>query len=1229
MASEEEAGVSRKRRRKTIQDAGPYTLRPLVDDVQLSHEGDGSGVEITCVDLLDGNLYVGTSAAEILHFVQIPADAADPSSVPTFILASRLQPIFNAPSTSSPISHGVQQILLLPTVNKACILCNGTLSFYTLPELSPAYNSTKVSNCAWIGGVDLNLEDGSEGGGVVIMIATRKAGQDRIRLVKVADEVRGVRNMDYAGSLMAVRRDTFACVADAQSYALLDVDRQQKIPLFPISSLNESAVAITSGQVVDISSAGGPSPSRIPTSARSENLDASSDGRGHGRNTSLGALVGGLGRRQESPRPRSGDRSTGQNSEPTIKKGSPGPPTSPKKNTQRETSPIKRNATPDKPLPAPPAEEIASLNSDLPKATPFINVLKPHIASPTFTEFLLTTGTILSDAGVGMFVNLEGDVVRGTLEFSKYPEAVIVDGRGVGTDVTPKNVDEDEEGYVLAVMQRNTTEGSTRGLEIQRWDIDGGDSGEGKHWLNITLPSISNELTEASEQAIGIGTAVGNSEIPFHELSDKLRLARLRFSGDKTMVTDQESMESLGSRTERSSENASEESPLPKAQTSGESGISQETGETPLPEDWETTRNQEESQFAQRFASTRSRVVLWSGTQIWWVVRSPLAIRLDARLDTAERGVSTEDQKIPLDRRKIIQVVNSIRGQEARTEAEFLSLGYIRQKAGLLLLMDLMGGTASSKQVLLEENGATEEALIEGSLDPRVVLSVIPSLCEEVVEGRKGIWVYGGLRDLAERFASDRTIFSDSTTSLGMFPNDFLNILKRYLLVWRRKKGFGSIADENEVFQTVDAALLHLLLQTDSKSPPGPAAPSSIRAELNAVVDHGVACFDRAVLLLEQFKRLYVLSRLYQSRKMARDVLNTWKRILEGEPDLGGEFIDGENEVRKYLIRIRDVGLFEEFGTWLARRNPKIGIRIFADEQSRVKLEPPQVVSMLKRHAPATVKEYLEHLVFGKNNPQYANDLIAFYLGSVLTTLETSEEARSTLAQSYESYRALRPPKPTYRQFITDNAVDEEWWQSRLRLLQLLGGSQGAASDYDVSAILERIEPYEQELVPEMIILDGKQARHQQALRLLTHGLGDFDTAINYCLMGGSSIFHPTSGPVRKEAIPSREEQAILFGYLLAEFLHIEDISDRIERTSELLERFGGWLDVAQVLNLIPDSWSVGLVSGFLISTLRRLVREKSETMVARALSGAENLMTSADLIGKAEDIGPTVEAAK
>lgn len=253
--------------------------------------------------------------------------------------------------------------------------------------------------------------------------------------------------------------------------------------------------------------------------------------------------------------------------------------------------------------------------------------------------------------------------------------------------------------------------------------------------------------------------------------------------------------------------------------------------------------------------------------------------------------------------------------------------------------------------------------------------------------------------------------------------------------------------------------------------------------------------------------------------------------------------------------------------------------------------------------------------------------MIVFYLDAVITELENSPSTRQTLLQSYETYRILVPPKPTYRQFISDNSLGAEWFHSRLRLLQLLGSKHAVASSYDVPSILARLQPYEQELVPEMIILNGRQGRHQEALRLLTHGLGDFDTAISYCLYGGSSIFRPSnSGYVPQSDIPSKTEQSRLFNYLLQEFLRLDDLAQRIKQTGILLERFGGWFDIADVLAVIPNEWNVDVFSGFLIQALRKLVREKTESGIVRALSDAQNSQMSAELVEKREELGPRIE---
>ncbi|KAK0124446.1 hypothetical protein ONS95_009401 [Cadophora gregata] len=998
--------------------------------------------------------------------------------------------------------------------------------------------------------------------------------------------------IDFAGSVTSVRRDSFACVADSHSYALLDVDRLLKIPLFPISSLDDSQSGNIGGYVEDISGNTTGGISRSTSSAQAYS-NTPPDDRGHGRSTSLGTFMTG-GARRPGQRAASGDRTGRETPEGIFRESSPA--------AAREPSPA------NKPLPAPPSDSEAT-EQQQPPAPPAPVLLKPHVVSPTPQEFLLVTGTGPRDPGVGMFVNLEGDPTRSTLEFDKYPDQLVVDGRGVGVDPTATTIDDDEEGFVLASMSRDFGEESRYGVEIQRWDLDPGEGDIEKHWLEAPLLKA-----DSSPGRIGLRSVVDVGDVFFEDVVERLRSKRFQPFATRSMDASILSLHSVDSRTAMSLE-----------RVSGERELFESTDD--LPQGWEDRRNEEEQQFAQPLGHARTRLVAWSGNAIWWTVRNPLVLRLDASLTDITTTQLREDQTYPsIDRRKLIEVVNSLRGREAKTETEYLSLGYIRQRAGLLLFMS--GFDALAPPPSEPEYRICEDALLEGGLDPRVILAIVPYLRNEIVEGRKGIWIHGGVKDVADSFITNSiSESSDPTKQSGIMSDHILNFLRRFLTAWRKKKGFGSIANENEVFRSVDAALLIVLLQLDRATPPGPPKGKSVRLDLYELVDKGVDCFERAVSLLESHRRLYVLSRLYQSRKMAGEVLATWRRIVEGEPDEGGEFREGEQKVRDYLTKIRNQALVQEYGVWLATRNPKLGVQIFAEDRSQVKFEPNQVVEILRAGAPGAVKDYLEYLVFSKNHAEYINELIAFYLDIVTSKLEESEDARSILAQTYDSYRALRPPKPTYRQFITDNAIDEEWWHSRLRLLQLLGGSQGSASQYDVGAILARIAPYTRELVPEVIILDGRQAHHEEALKLLTHGLGDYDTAINYCLLGGSSIYHPVSGTVAMESLPSREQQAELFGFLLSEFLKIEDISNRVEQTSNLLERFGGWFDVEHVLSLIPDSWSVDLVAGFLVSALRRIVRERSETMVVKALSGAENLKVAADLIGKIDAAGPSIEA--
>lgn len=1150
MPSIMQAADSREESQQVGSSDATYVFRQLISNISLSQEEEDGSPYVTTAEFWDGNLYIGTSHGEVLHFVSLPPEDGHESEPPIYIIASRTQPVFTTKQTSPYHLPGVEQILLLPSVNKACVLCNGTLTFYSLPELSPAFGGKiKQGDCTWVAGLDKNLEDDGAAldDEIVIVICLRQ----KLRLVKIGEEARKIRDIELGGCLNIERRGDLACVADGSSYSLLDVVNQRKIDLFPISSVVEPAPLRSRSPAYDDRQGITRPASRSFSSTGPTGPAQRALARGHDRIVSVGS------------EPRNNDRLR---------------PESPSHWPARRSS---RSGTPTSPRggsPAPNDEEQRALPPTLGEAAPGTQEperahtpLIPHIASPTANEFLLSTGTTFEEPGVGMFVNLDGDVVRGTIEFSSYPESMVLDGGDQNVMPSP-DLDARGEGYVLAIVRQHKA-GPQYFLQIQRWDLDASDNQASKEW--IALPNTIDSSAIKSEACVKLRRSITMSSIPQGAVTEALSLRRVGSPGASDSEQDQK-------------------------------------------------REMEEDKLVERFSSVSVHTLLFAKDSVWWVMRNPLLVQLDSRLAVGI-SLSNGNTAMSISREHVAKVFNSLRGQDAKSEFEFFTLNYIRQKAALLLLIDLVIKTAEGMIVFEHDKRFTEETLVASDIEPRLVLSVIPVLCAEVVQGPQGIWAPGGLCHVLQLANVPERSQNVVQEARGAYGDNLLQLCKQYLLVWRRKKGFGSVADEYHVFQTVDAALLHVLLLLDGNTSRGPAIVGSVRAELNELVDHGVDCFERAVDLLEQHKRLYILSRLYQSRKMVAKVLATWKRILEGEHDEGGEMIEGESDVRKYLTKIKDVGLVKEYGAWLAKRNPRLGVQVFADDHSRVKFTPKEAVELLKEQAPGAVKEYLEHLVFGKNLVQYVNDLITFYLDTVVTEIEGSETARSILTSSYETYRALKPPKPTYRQFVTDNALDAEWFRNRLRLLQLIGGSHNAASRYDVAALAERLEPFSDVLVPEMIILNGRRGEHVEALRLLTHGLGDYDTAIRYCLLGGSSIFHPSSGMLSQDTLPTKEQQETLFQHLLHEFMKLSDESERIERTAELLERFGAWFDVANVLALIPDSWSVELLSGFIVHALRRLVRERNETVVVKALSSAQALRSSAELIEKMEELGPTV----
>lgn len=145
------------------------------------------------------------------------------------------------------------------------------------------------------------------------------------------------------------------------------------------------------------------------------------------------------------------------------------------------------------------------------------------------------------------------------------------------------------------------------------------------------------------------------------------------------------------------------------------------------------------------------------------------------------------------------------------------------------------------------------------------------------------------------------------------------DVLREYLFRFREKKGYASVGeDAKPIFEWVDLVLLQLVLELGREAG---------RQRLYDLVDSGVDCFDEARGMLVSRRRYFVLSRMFQQRGMVGEVLETWGKMIDGTwPD--EEFKNGEDRMRDYLIKLKDVDLVFKYGMWLTKRNPEAGVQV-------------------------------------------------------------------------------------------------------------------------------------------------------------------------------------------------------------------------------------------------------------------------------------------------------------
>ena len=158
-----------------------------------------------------------------------------------------------------------------------------------------------------------------------------------------------------------------------------------------------------------------------------------------------------------------------------------------------------------------------------------------------------------------------------------------------------------EEGYALSVVRRDVDGASSRDVEIQRWDINSGEGAVTKEWLGVASKNHGLSSDSIKElKSLGIRKISEDTEIDLPEIVAMLAIKAIRLRDLKGP-------------------------PSP-------SSINK--------------RENEERDFVSRLCKVQTKITLWAGAEVYWVLRNPMVLQLDARLRLAESTSIDKDAPI-------------------------------------------------------------------------------------------------------------------------------------------------------------------------------------------------------------------------------------------------------------------------------------------------------------------------------------------------------------------------------------------------------------------------------------------------------------------------------------------------------------------------------------------------------------------------------------------------------
>ncbi|KAF9105528.1 transforming growth factor, beta receptor associated protein 1 [Mortierella sp. AM989] len=641
-------------------------------------------------------------------------------------------------------------------------------------------------------------------------------------------------------------------------------------------------------------------------------------------------------------------------------------------------------------------------------------------------------------------------------------------------------------------------------------------------------------------------------------------------------------------------------------------------------EDQQRPDSERSQQEANRIPSVLARVLIAGKDSVSALVTTPLVLHADSLL---QKGRVEEALLLS---EKTTATMSSENLHRERLQIE---LDYIYQKSGLIYL----------SETLFDDGFGL---LQRGKLDPRALISMFPDVLQKP-DLMSHVSLFQGIHNQVVQLGTVPSIIEKTMSKSGskqeaefgemLLKNAkdiFLQYLERYRNGYTARKGYF-----DPRIEATDTALLGLWVDNEDD------------ASLRRLLESDNSCSEElSEQKLQRAGKHFALSIWHKVRRNYKLTLSIWKRLFLGE--LVDKAFDIElKDMAMLVLSLQDIMLIEKYGWWIVEQDEAIGLKIFmpGDPKRAAMFDPDRVIAKLKsKISQQGFLNYMEYVVMQRKSESavHHNILIQMYAENIARLvadpvsfarhtevvegfIKSQEEyllglIRSRTARATDSLSAVHSHS-TFISYLQLHSKSEPISAYRYKLCQLLQSSKL----YDASEVLSEID-----LIPELkiekAILLSRLSRHTDCIKIMAVELKDYKGVEIFCLNAG--VFRsPRRGAKTsvnenapsKDSIADIERKKNLFMILLQEYLNMAQDQGGMALTLQLLDSQSSYLDLSEVIHLLPPFWSVELLQQYLVRSLRRSYHDYKEVQVAKGLSLGENLCISEELYKLYETQGP------